>query len=514
MFDEAKADRAVRFIETLCSHTKGAKGGQPFILEPWQRDEIIRPIFGTVRDDGLRQYRTVYIELPRKQGKSTLASAIALYMLMADGEPGAEIISAAADRNQASLVFDQARSQIQNNATLRKAAKVFQNRIEYGTSWYKSISAEANTKHGFNAHCVIFDELHAMPNDSLFRVLETSTGARTQPLFVSITTAGESLNSICGTVHEYAIKVRDGIVDDPTFLPIIYAAESDDDWTQPETWHKANPALGSICSVDYFETQVRRAKVTPSYVNTFKRLHLNVWVGASTAWITDDEFMKGNEPMPSKQTLSRLPCWCGLDLAATRDLTCFASIWHDAATGRFYLDVHSFVNEEQAESRRLSGGTNYYDFQQRGELTITDGNVTDFRAVRDHIVQFCDENNVQGVAYDRKFSTYITPELIEHGIRMCDFGQGFYSMSYPTKTFEIELAKGNVIHGGHNLLRWQFSCVHLKRDDADNIKVVKHRRNSENDKVDAVVASIMALGQFYADNQTETGDQLAEIINL
>lgn len=514
MFDEEKAERAVRFIETLCSHTKGAKGGKPFELEPWQRDEIIRPIFGTVRADGLRQYRTVYIELPRKQGKSTLASAIALYMLMADGEPGAEIISAAADRNQASLVFDQARSQVQHNATLRKAAKVYTNRIEYGNSWYKSISAEANTKHGFNAHCVIFDELHAQTSDALFRVLETSTGARQQPLFISITTAGESLNSICGTVHDYAIKVRDGVVDDPTFLPIIYAAEPGDDWTDPKTWAKANPGLGSICSVDYFETQVRRAKVTPSYVNTFKRLHLNIWVGASTAWITDDEFMKGAEPLPPREKLERLPCWAGLDLAATRDLTCFAALWFDSETGKFYLDCHSFVNEEQAESRRLSGGTDYYTFRDQGLLTITDGNVTDFRAVRDWIVEFCANNNVQGVAYDRKFSTYITPELIEAGVRMCDFGQGFYSMSYPTKMLEIELAAGNIIHAGHPLLRWQFSAVHLKRDDADNIKVVKHKRNSENDKVDGVIASIMALGQYYADNQTEQGDELAEIIVL
>ena len=209
-FDEAAANRAVDFIEKFCTHVKGELGGKPFLLEDWQKDDIIRPLFGWKNKHGLRRYRTCYVEIPRKNGKSNLSAAIALYMLFADGEPGAEVISAAGDRGQANIVFNIAQEMIANNQHLRRRAKVLRNQIEYKSSWYKSISAEAYTKHGLNCHAVIFDELHTQPNRDLWDVLTTSTGSRRQPLVMALTTAGHDRASICYELHEYAEKVRDG----------------------------------------------------------------------------------------------------------------------------------------------------------------------------------------------------------------------------------------------------------------------------------------------------------------
>jgi phage terminase large subunit-like protein len=311
-FDESAADRAVTFIERFCTHVKGDLGGKPFLLEDWQKDDIIRPLFGWKKQDGTRKYRTCYVEIPRKNGKSNLSAAIALYMLFADGEKGAEVISAAGDRGQANIVFNIAQEMITNNEHLRSRAKVLRNVVHYRSSWYKSISAEAYTKHGLNCHAVIFDELHTQPNRDLWDVLTTSTGARRQPLIMALTTAGHDRASICYEVHEYATAVKDGRIQDPTFLPVLYAADQDDDWTKEETWKKANPGYGTICHKGYFEQAVQNAKANPSMVNSFLRLHLNIWTSAETAWIPDDVWMKGATPIPYDR-LSHLPCYGGLD---------------------------------------------------------------------------------------------------------------------------------------------------------------------------------------------------------
>jgi phage terminase large subunit-like protein len=490
-FDDAAADRAVQFIETFGSHVKGHSG--PFLLEPWQKDDIIRPLFGWKRADGLRKYRTCYVEIPRKNGKSNLSAVIALYLLLGTKEAGAEIISAAGDRNQARIVYDIAAQMVRQNKTLASRCRVLKNEIHYKGSFYKSISAEASTKHGFNCSGIIFDELHTQPNRDLWDVLTTSVGARAEPLIIALTTAGHDTASICYEVHEYAMRVKRGEIDDPTFLPVLYHADPGDDWTQPETWKKANPGFGSICRAEYFEQEVMKAKANPNHVNTFKRLHLNIWTGSSTAWITDDEFMRGGAPLPDDDYLATLPCWGGLDLASTRDLTAFALLFWDEEKNVHYLKVHQFVNEERAHSKKLAEGVDYLAFERDGDLTITPGNVTDYRIVRDHILTACEKYQVAGVAFDRKFSTYIVPELIDAGVEMLPFGQGFYDMSYPTKQFEMKLVAGEIIHGGNRCLRWQVGCVKLDRDPADNIKVGKNR-NKLGQQVDGVVASIMALG--------------------
>jgi len=492
-FDEAAANRAVDFIEKFCTHVKGELGGKPFLLEDWQKDDIIRPLFGWKKPDGTRRYRTCYVEISLKNVKSNLSATIALYMLFSDGEPGAEVSSAAGDRGQANIVFNIAQEMINNNEHLRSRAKVLRNVVQYKSSWYKSISAEAYTKHGLNCHAVIFDELHTQPNRDLWDVLTTSTGARRQPLIMALTTAGHDRASICYEIHEYAQNVLEGIINDETFLPVMYAAHPDDDWTQEETWQKANPGYGTICHKSYFEQAVQNAKANPSMVNSFLRLHLNIWTSAETAWIPDDVWMKGNQPIPHDQ-LANLPCYGGLDLASTQDLTAFALLFRDDVNGCFYLLVHQFVNSEKAYTKKLSAGVDYVAFNNEGDVTITPGNVTDYRIVKEYILEQCAKYDVRSIGYDPRFSTYIVSELEADDVKMSPMAQNITTMNGPTKEFEMAAMRGEIIHGGNRCLRWQMGCAVVYTDVNENKRVTKERQ--ENKKVDGVIASIIAMNEY------------------
>jgi len=509
-FDEEAADRAVNFIEKFCTHVKGELAGKAFILEKWQKDDIVRPLFGwKSKETGFRKYRTCYVEIPRKNGKSNLAAALILYLLF-EGEPGAELISAAGDRGQANIVFSIAKDMINNNKHLRSRCKVLRNVIEYKNCWYKSISAEAYTKHGLNCHGIIFDELHTQQNSELWNVLTTSVGARRQPVIISLTTAGHDRASICYEMHEYSVGLLNGSIEDDSFLPVLYKAEPDDDWTDPETWKKANPGYGTICNEAYFMDAVKKAKANPSYINSFLRLHLNIWTSAETAWIPDDIYMKGDKPIPYDR-LPSLPAYGGLDLASTQDLTAFSLIFRDDENDCFYLLCHQFVNSVKAHNKKLAAGVDYLNYEREGDITITPGNVTDYRIVKQYILDQCAKYDVKEIGYDPKFSTYIVAELTEEEITMQPMAQNITSMNGPTKEMEMEIMKGNLIHGGNRCLRWQFGCAIIYTDNNENKRVIKEQK--ENKKVDGVISSIIALNS-YVQNATDNNDIMLEIVTL
>ena len=284
---ESQADRAVRLINQL-THTKGPFASQTFNLRKWQEKDIVRPLFKT-RKDGLRQFRTCLLMLPRKNGKSEIAAALAIYFLLFDGEIGAEVYSAAADKDQAALVFNVAAQMIRNDPELEKVCEIIdsQKRIVHRSSgsFYRAISAEAYSKHGFNASVVIYDELHAAPNRELWDVLSTSQGARSQPLMIAITTAGFDRHSILWELYEPAKRVAENPALDPTFLPILYEAPIDADWLDEKVWKKANPALGDFRSLEEMRTAAARAKEIPAQENTFRRLYLNQWTEQAERWM-------------------------------------------------------------------------------------------------------------------------------------------------------------------------------------------------------------------------------------
>ena len=287
--DADKADFAVEFIRCL-SHTKGIWAGKPFELLPWQ-EQIVRDVFGTVKPNGYRQFTTAYVEVPKKNGKSELAAAVALLLLCADGEISAEVYSCAADRQQASIVFNVAADMVRMCPALHKRCKILAStkRIIYKptNSFYQVLSAEAYTKHGFNISGVVFDELHAQPNRNLFDVMTKGSGdARTQPLYFLITTAGNDTNSICYEIHQKALDIIEGRKVDPTFYPVIYGAAQDEDWTSPKVWQKANPSLGVTIDADKVKTACESAKNTPAEENVFRQLRLNQWQTQSERWLS------------------------------------------------------------------------------------------------------------------------------------------------------------------------------------------------------------------------------------
>ena len=334
-FDKTAATAAVLFFERLLRHTKGEWAGEPFQLQAWQRDEIVRPLFGWKRADGTRRFRRAYIEIPRKNGKSTISAGIALALLMLDAEPGVEVYSAAADRQQAAIVFDAASTMVQESPALAKFAEVYRREIRVPklNGIYRVLSADAPTKHGLNAHGVIFDELHAQPNRELWDVLATSMGSRRQPMLVMITTAGYDRESICWEMHQYAQQVLRGDVDDPSFFAYIAAAEQEDDWTSPATWAKANPGLGVTVKRDYLEAEAQRAKQVPAYQNTFRRLHLNQWTSQESRWLDMTAWDRCGGELPD---LSGRVCYGGLDLASTTDIAALSLVFPPVAEGDLF----------------------------------------------------------------------------------------------------------------------------------------------------------------------------------
>ena len=313
-YDKEKADRAVTFIENLC-HTKGKWAGKPFLLLPWQ-EQIVRDLFGIVKEDGKRQFLTAYIEIPKKNGKSELAAAIALYLLYADNEPSAEVYGAACDRNQASIVFDVARQMVEMSPALLRRSKIRsagKRIINYrNAGFYQVLSAETGTKHGLNVSGLVFDEIHAQPNRKLYDVLTKGSGdAREQPLFFIITTAGNDKNSICYELHAKALDLMQGRKKDSTFYPVVYGLEADEDWMDEANWYKANPSLGHTIKIERVREAYQNAIENPAEENVFKQLRLNIWTSASIRWIPEQVYDKGNLP---------------IDLDSLRGRMCYA-VW-------------------------------------------------------------------------------------------------------------------------------------------------------------------------------------------
>lgn len=494
-YDSESADNAIYFIENLITHVKGELANKPFILEEWQKEDIIKPLFGWKRKDGTRRYRKAYIEIPRKNGKSNLCAAIALLLLFIDKEPGAEIYSAAGERNQAGIVFDIAKQMINNNKLLSERAKNYRNSIVLNKdlmSFYQAISADADTKHGYNAHGIIFDELHTQPNRNLWDVLTTSVGARRQPLVVAITTAGFDKNSICWEVHDYACKVRDGVIDDDTFLPVIYAADAEDPIDKEETWKKANPGYGSIVKKEYIQQEAKKAKDQPSYENTFRRLHLNQWTSSDIKWISDDKWTSCEREI---QIPIGTTCWGGLDLATVKDLCAYTMTWE--IDDGLYQKTYYWCPEDT-----VLDNNEYKTWVNQGFMFKTDGNVTDYNFIKSFIMEQAEKYPLASLEYDRFNASQLIIDLTDEGINCRPFGQGFVSMSAPTKAYEQRILLGSenkpgaLFHDGNPVTRWNFDNVMLREDPAGNIKIDKAKSTN---KVDGAVSCVMSLGGYMTD---------------
>jgi phage terminase large subunit-like protein len=494
-FDKPAADRACGFFEDLLVHVKGEWADQPFVLEPWQRD-IIQKVFGWKRPDGTRRYRIVYIEVGRKNGKSTIAAGIALYLLTADGEAGGEVLSAAADREQAAIVFTMAKSMVQASPELSERCETYHRSIivpRTGSS-YKVLSADAPTKHGLNPHGIIFDELHAQPNRELWATLVSGAGARRQPLVVAITTAGYDRQSICYEMHDHAVKVRDGVIQDDAFLPVIYAADEKEDWTNPKAWRKANPSLGISIKEDFLRDECLRAKESPPKQNSFRRLHLNQWTEQESRWIDMGVWAEGGREVDVAGLQGR-KCFAGLDLSSSTDLSAFILLFppKDGDTVEPYKVLCNFWVPSENIAKRVTRDRVPYDSWIRdGFIEATDGNVIDYDVIRQRIGECGARFRIAEIAYDRWGATQLSTQLTSDGFTVVPFGQGYASMSPAAKQVEKLLLGRKLTHGGNPVLTWMASNVAVKMDPAGNIKLDKSKSR---DRIDGMVALAMAAGR-------------------
>ena len=489
MFDEAKADRAVRFIQRL-KHTKTPYFGESFLLQPWQKT-IVSDIFGTVKEDGTRQYKTVYIEVARKNGKSEKAAAIALKLLFADDEMGGEIYSAAADTDQANIVFSVACDMVRQSPGLMRRCKIVTSTrriiVPSTGSFYRVLSADHATKHGFNASGVIFDELHTQPNAKLWEVLTTSGGTRRQPLIVAITTAGYDRNSICWHMHQHARQVLDGVVEDPAFYPVICALDKDDDWKDESVWKKANPALGTFRRLDEMQEYFVRAKQVPILQNTFRRLYLNEWTRQEDRWLDMDAWEACGGGVFEKD-IEGEGAWAGLDLASTTDIAAFVVVVPD---GEGYAVLpFFFVPEERVEERAVRDKVPYDLWVDQGYIETTPGNVIDHRYIRKRINEIGQKYNIREIAFDRWGATEIIQNLEDDGFTVVQFGQGFASMAHPTRELLRLVLDKQIRHGGNPVLSWMPDNMTVKQDPSGEVKPDKSKST---EKIDGMVALIMAL---------------------
>lgn len=493
MFDEMKAQRAVRFINNL-KHTKGVWHGVPFDLLPWQ-DKIVSDIFGTVKEDGYRQYNTAYVEIPKKNGKSEIAAAIALYLTCADNEWGAEVYGCAADRQQASIVFDVAIDMVDQCPALKKRIKpiISQKRLVYMPlgSFYQVLSAEAYTKHGLNVHGVIFDELHAQPNRKLYDVMTKGSGdARKQPLFFLITTAGTDRNSICYEVHQKAEDLLRGKKIDPTFYPVIYGIKEDADWTDEKNWYKANPSLGHTIDIEKVRAAVLNAKENPAEENIFRQLRLNQWVKQSVRWMPMDLWDKCSFEVNIEKLKGR-ECFGGLDLSSTNDITAFVLIFPPTPTDdKYYVLPFFWIPEENLKLRVKRDHVPYDVWQKQDFLKTTEGNVIHYGFIESFIEELGKKFNIKEIAFDRWGAVQMVQNLEGLGFTVVPFGQGYKDMSPPTKELMKIALENKIAHGGHPVLSWMMDNVYVRTDPAGNIKPDKEKST---EKIDGVVALIMAL---------------------
>lgn len=490
-FDRAAAQHVLDFFHFL-RHSKGEWAGQEFVLEPWQQ-WLLSVLFGWKRADGFRRFRTAYVEVPRKNGKTTMAAGVGLYLMVADGEPGAEVYTAATKRDQARLAHGEATRMVRKSPALSRMVTVFKDNLSIpaSASKYEPLGADADTMDGLNVHGAIIDELHAHKTRDVVTVLETATGARRQPLIFEITTAGSDQASICYEHHDYSRKVLTRAIQDDTWFAFIASLDDGDDWTDPRTWAKANPNLGVSVKLDDLQRKCEQARRLPAAQNAFRRLHLNQWTQQTDRWI-DLALWDENAGVVDEELLVGRRCYGGLDLSAVSDLTAWVMVFpHDDDQD----EVDILCRFWCPEAKLLDEGNRYREqylaWAKAGYLCVTPGDAVDYDFVKKQILEDAQRFRLVDLNVDRLFQGYqLSQELADEGLSVFGMGQGFLSMAAPMNEFERRLLAKKLHHGGNPVLRFMADNVAVRMDPAGNLKPDKAASQG---RIDGIVALVMAL---------------------
>lgn len=504
-FDVPAARRAISAIETM-KHTKGRWGGSPLKLAPWQKVWIIAPVFGWLWLDPelgrpVRVARTVWIEVPRKAGKSTLSSGIGLVLLLADREIGAEVYAAAGSLPQAERVFDDAKRMALTSRAIRGRVEVLRGliRVPRTGGVFRALSKIAETAHGLNVSGAIVDEVHVHKRRDLIDAIETGTGARDQPLVVYITTADEGTEgSIYDEKHTYTRRCADDVISDPGHYGVIWAAEEGDDPYTEETWRKANPGLGVSPSLAYMRREAAKAKSTPSYFPTFCRLSLNRRMRSSSRWLPLPLWDENAGAVDEKRFRYRR-AWGGVDLSAVSDLSAWVLAVESRKPGvELELISRFWLPEERIDELEAQLQVPLKQWADDGLLTLTEGDAIDYGAIEKQIIADCRRLDVQRISYDRMFAGQLVQRIEQktRGVDVVPVAQTYLGMSPGSKELERLLREGRIHHGGNAILRWNASVVEVYRDGNDNLRPVKPDRGKSSARIDGIAAVVMALDGY------------------
>lgn len=508
------ADAAIRpcaFIEGL-RHVRGrwAKHRATIELEDWQIFVIIN-LFGWVRrDTGVRRFTTAYWEVARKNAKSTLGAAIALYMFVGDGEPGAEVFSAATTGQQARIVFEIARGMVRRESAFAAAGVVTQNHGLYlpaDERRFEPLNAEGNTLDGLNVHCAIIDELHAHANRKVYDVIDSARGAREQALLLAITTAGFNRDGICYEQRDYVVQVLKGLYVDENYFGIIYTLDEKDDWKDPRNWRKANPNYGISVNPLDFEQALTKSLTNVYAQDVFKTKRLNMWVSTELAWM-DSEFWKAcGRPGIKPEDYKHLPCYMGLDLAHKIDMSALALLFCDIEKRTYYLIIKYFISETTAAR---STNRRYREWIEAGWLITTPGNITDFDLIEEQILKYkamCED--LRACGYDQNNAVQLATHMNAAGVPMVEIPQNIKYLSEPLKELQALAYSGRLIHDDNPITNWMASNVYVEPDRNKNIFPRKQRPEN---KIDGISATLNALNRALVDHNIDIDDFINEPI--
>ena len=496
--------RVIDFFSSCLTHVRGPLKGKPFILEPWLQ-AIVGHLYGWKSETGKRRFKELLLLVPRKNAKSLVAAGLAVVEMFMGDPNTPECMIASGDREQARQTFDTIKLMVQHEPELRNRLQVFKNiiRCPKNDGFIKCVSSESYNLHGANLSLAIIDETHVVKRD-LVETLQTSQGSRQEPLIVNLSTAGYDKHSILFEKRDYALKVKEGVIHDPAFFPVIYEADPESEWTDPATWTAANPNLGKSINLDFLERECERAQESPAFEATFKRLYLNIWTESESPWL---QMAKYDACVGKLPDLTGRPCYGGLDLASTTDLSAFVLCFGPETDGEpFHIVPFAWVPGDSIRDRSRRDKVPYLAWKNQGFIEATPGAVIDYGYILNRVDQVAQQYDLRAILFDRWGSTKIIQDIEQQGLEVVQFGQGYKDMTPPTRELLKLILEKKVMFPDHPVLRWCASNAVVEQDAAGNMKISKKRSI---EKVDLMVASVMALDGAIRNRQEKVNPSIA-----